>query len=166
MLGNRTNPAEAAALGREAIRAGADRFAAECCRSSLVERLGEIVDASQWALVDENELVHSIERFIIGPRRLDYIFSSELDLIKALLDDPKQSSGLVRNEDAMRRLMRDRRPKHHAVAGGWGNELRERDRATDRLLGAIDAGKVDSDEIVRMISRLPSHKGSFCRRSA
>jgi len=29
MLGNRTNPAEAAALGRDAIRADADRFAAE-----------------------------------------------------------------------------------------------------------------------------------------
>jgi DNA invertase Pin-like site-specific DNA recombinase len=29
LLGNRTNPAEAGALGREAIRAGADRFAAE-----------------------------------------------------------------------------------------------------------------------------------------
>lgn len=29
LLGNRTNPAEAAALGRKAIRAGADRFAAE-----------------------------------------------------------------------------------------------------------------------------------------
>ena len=29
LLGNRTNPAEAAALGRDAIRAGADRFAAE-----------------------------------------------------------------------------------------------------------------------------------------
>jgi hypothetical protein len=29
LLGNRRNPAEAAALGREAIRAGADRFAAE-----------------------------------------------------------------------------------------------------------------------------------------
>jgi DNA invertase Pin-like site-specific DNA recombinase len=29
LLGNRTNPAEAAALGRDAIRVGADRFAAE-----------------------------------------------------------------------------------------------------------------------------------------
>jgi hypothetical protein len=117
----------------------------------VVERLGDIIDASEWALADENELVRSVEQFIIGPRKLDYIFSPELDLIKALLDDPERSSGLVRNKDAMRRLMRDCRLSHHAVAGGWGNELRERDRATDRLLAAIDAGKVEPHEIVRMI---------------
>jgi hypothetical protein len=119
----------------------------------IVNRLWD-VDESEWALADENELSHSVEQFIAGPRNLDYVFRPELDLIKALLDDPKRASGLVRNKDAMSRLLRDCRLHHHAVAGGWGDMLRERSRATDRVLAAIHAGKLEPQEIViRMIEK-------------
>jgi hypothetical protein len=54
----------------------------------------------------------------------------------------------------MTRLLRDCRLNHHAVAGGWGDDLRERDRATDRVLAAIHAGKLEPHEIVaRMIEK-------------
>ena len=54
----------------------------------------------------------------------------------------------------MARLLRDCRLNHHALAGGWGDELRERDRATDRVLAAIHAGKLEPQEIiVRMIEK-------------
>jgi integrase len=112
-----------------------------------VDRLWD-VNASEWALADEEELARSVGQFIAGPRNLDYIFRPELDLIQAILDDPKRASGLVRNKDAMRRLLRDCRLNHHAVAGGWGDDLRERDRATDRVLAAIHAGKLEPHEIV------------------
>jgi hypothetical protein len=119
----------------------------------IVNRLWD-VDASEWALADENELAHSVEQFVAGPRNLDYVFRPELDLIKALLDDPKRASGLVRNKDAMSRLLRDCRLHHHAVAGGWGDELRARSRATDRVLAAIHAGKLEPHQIiVRMIEK-------------
>ena len=118
-----------------------------------VDRLWD-VNASEWALADEEELARSVGQFIAGPRNLDYIFRPELDLIQAILDDPKRASGLVRNKDAMTRLLRDCRLNHHAVAGGWGDDLRERDRATDRVLAAIHAGKLEPHEIVaRMIEK-------------
>jgi hypothetical protein len=51
-------------------------------------------------------------------------------------------------------LLHDCRLHHHVVAGGWGDELRERSRATDRVLAAIHAGKLEPDEIlVRMIDK-------------
>lgn len=119
----------------------------------LADRLWE-VNASEWALADENELAQSIGQFIAGPRKLDYIFRPELDLIQARLDDPQRASALARNKDAMARLLRDCRLNHHALAGGWGVELRERDRATDRVLAAIHAGKLEPDEIInRMIEK-------------
>ena len=121
-----------------------------------IKRLSD-VDASEWALADENELARSVERFIAGPRNLDYVFRPELDLITGLLDDPNRASGLVRNKDAMSRLLRDCRLNHHAVARGWGDELRERSRATDRVLGAIYARKLEPQEIIaRMIKKLPT----------
>ena len=119
----------------------------------IVDRLWD-VNASEWALADENELARSVGQFIAGPRNLDYVFGPELDLIQALLDDPKRASGLVRNKDAMTRLLRDCRLYHHAVAGAWGDELRERDHATDRVLEAIHAGTLEPHEIVvRMIEK-------------
>src|SRR5271169_1979398 len=118
----------------------------------IVNRLWD-VDASEWALADESELARSVEQFITGPRKLDYIFRPELDLIKALLDDPKRSSGLIRNKNAMARLLRDCRLNHHAVARAWGDELRERDRATDRVLEAIQTGKLEPHDIIRMIEK-------------
>ena len=57
-----------------------------------VNRLWD-VEASEWALADENELAQSVQQFIAGPRNLDYIFRPELDLIQALLDDPKRGIG-------------------------------------------------------------------------
>jgi integrase len=118
-----------------------------------VNRLWDVA-ASEWALADENELAHSVEQFIAGPRNLDYVFPPELDLIKGLLDDSKRASGLVRNKVAMSRPLRDCRLHHHAVADGWGDELRERSRATDRVLAAIHAGKLEPHEIiVRMIEK-------------
>ena len=128
----------------------------------IVSRLWDVT-ASEWALADENELAQSVERFVAGPRNLDYIFRPELDLIKALLDDPKRASGLVRNKVAMSRLLRACRLHHHAVADGWGDELRERSRATDRVLAAIHAGKLEPQEIiVRMIEKraaaVPEHQ--------
>jgi Domain of unknown function (DUF6538) len=128
----------------------------------IVSRLWDVT-ASEWALADENELAQSVERFVAGPRNLDYIFRPELDLIKALLDDPKRASGLVRNKVAMSRLLRDCRLHHHAGADGWGDELRERSRATDRVLAAIHAGKLEPQEIiVRMIEKraaaVPEHQ--------
>jgi len=128
----------------------------------IVSRLWDVT-ASEWALADKNELAQSVEQFIAGPRNLDYIFRPELDLIKALLDDPKRASGLVRNKVAMSRLLRDCRLHHHAVADGWGDELRERSRATDRVLAAIHAGKLEPQEIIiRMIEKraaaVPEHQ--------
>ena len=99
----------------------------------IVDRLWD-VNASEWALADEEELARSVGQFIAGPRNLDHIFRPELDLIQALLDDPKRASGLARNKDAMKRLLRDCRLHHHAVADAWGDEVRERDHATDRVL--------------------------------
>jgi len=49
----------------------------------------------------------------------------------------------------MSRLLQDCRLHHHAVAGGWGDEWRERTRATDRVLAAIHAGKLEPHEINR-----------------
>jgi integrase len=122
----------------------------------LADRLWD-VDASEWALSDENELAQSVGQFIAGPRNLDYVFRPELDLIQALLDNPQRASGLVRNKDAMMRLLRDCRLNHHAVAGGWGVELQERERATGRVLAAIHAGKLEPQEIIaRMIEKQPA----------
>ena len=40
------------------------------------------------------------------------------------------------------------------MAGGWGDELRERSRATDRVLAEIHSGKLEPQEIiVRMIEK-------------
>jgi hypothetical protein len=119
----------------------------------IVNRLWDI-DASEWALDDANELARSVGQFIVGPRNLDYVFQPELGLITGLLDDPKRASRLPHNKDAMTRLLRDCRLHHHAVAGAWGDDLRERDRATDRVLEAIYAGKLEPQQILfRMIEK-------------
>jgi hypothetical protein len=121
----------------------------------LADRLWD-VNASDWALADADELAQSVGQFIAGPRKLDYIFRPELDLIQARLDDPQRASALARNKDAMARLLRDCRLNHHALAGGWGVELRERDRATDRVLAAIHAGNLEPNEIITCMIEKPA----------
>ena len=124
-----------------------------CAKGWIVNRLWD-VDASEWALNDANELAFSVGQFIAGPRNLDYVFQPELGLIKGLLDDPKRASRLPHNKDVMTRLLRDCRLHHHAVAGAWGDDLRERDRAANRVLGAIYAGKLEPQQILsRMIEK-------------
>jgi hypothetical protein len=110
-------------------------------------------DPLEWALANERELKGSIDRFIVGPRNLDWILLPELDLIIGILDDPKRVAGLRRNEEAMAELTHDCRLNHHAHAKAWGDIWRERDHATDRVFEAMNTGVLESREIVRLVDR-------------
>jgi len=82
------------------------------------------------------------------------MFPPELDLIQALLDNPTRALGLARNKDAMARLLRDCRLNHHAVAGGWGSELRECPLLRPRLPPAA----ADESERPRLVGTGPGIK--------
>lgn len=110
-------------------------------------------DPLEWALANEAELKRSLDRFIAGPRNLDWIFPPELDLIISILDDPKRVAGLRRNEEAMTQLLRDCRLNHHGNARAWADDWRERDHATDRVFEAMNTGVLESREIVRLLDR-------------
>lgn len=84
-------------------------------------------DPLEWALANERDFKSSIDRFIVGPRNLDWVLSPELDLIIGILDDPKRVAGLRRNEEAMAQLTHDCRLNHDAHAKAWGG-ARSRDR--------------------------------------
>jgi integrase len=123
-------------------------------------------DPVEWALANEKELECSVDRFLSGPRNLDYILPPELDLIVGLLDDPKRAAGLRRNVDAMAQLLHDCRLHHHAFAKTWADEWRERDRATDRVAEAMHVGALESRDIVRLLDRPEASNSSLVGNGA
>ena len=112
-------------------------------------------DRSEWPLANEAELRRSVEAFIAGPHPLDTFGQPEGDLAK-VLDDPRRAAGLLRNKDAMVRLLHDCRENHLEHAGNFADGRRERNLATDRILEAIRAGGVEPRTLVSIIDRSAS----------
>jgi integrase len=109
-----------------------------------------------WALANEAELRRSVEEFIRGPRSLDAFFEPELGLVRGVLDDQRRATGLLHNEAAMSRLVRDCGHYHHALAGTWGDILRARERMIDRVDAALGEGKVSASQIEAAIEGRPA----------
>jgi hypothetical protein len=106
-----------------------------------------------WALASEDDLSRSVSRFLAGPRKWRYPQAPDeiRDRTEAFLGDPKGSAQLVRNADAMARLMRQSRILHHQAAGGYLGESADRNQATWRILDMIEKLEIDPHQLIAAI---------------
>jgi hypothetical protein len=109
-------------------------------------------DRSEWTLANEGELRRSVEAFIARPHPLDTIGQPKGDLAQ-VLDDPRRAAGFLRNKDAMARLLHECRENHKEHAGNFADVRREHNAATDHILEAIRAGRVEPHALVSIIDR-------------
>jgi integrase len=116
------------------------------------DRLDDI-EPKMWALASEDDLSRSVSRFLAGPRKWRYPQAPDeiRDRTEAFLGDPKGSAQLVRNADAMARLMRQSRILHHQAAGGYLGESADRNQATWRILDMIEKLEIDPHQLIAAI---------------
>jgi hypothetical protein len=116
------------------------------------ERLDDI-NPERWALASDDDLSRSVRRFISGPRqwRCPQAPDAIRDRVEAFLGDPKRSTQLSQNKDAMGRLLRHCRILHHHAARGYLGEGDDRAQAVMRILDMIEGLEIDPRQILEAL---------------
>ena len=118
------------------------------------------IELKDWALASEDDLSRSVRQFLTGSREWPHPQAPDeiRDRTEAFLRDLKRSAQLVRNADAMARLMRQCRVLHHQAAGGYLGDGADRNQATWRILDMIENLEIDPRKLIAAIegrSNLP-----------
>ncbi len=124
-----------------------------------IDRCGgsQPLDPHEWASAGEDDLSRSVRRFIAFPRVWFFPIPAELRptptraRVESLLAEVNRTKRLLRNADAMSRLLRQCRVLHHQCLGGFLGEIDERERAVARIMGAIHAQDADPCQIAQTI---------------
>jgi integrase len=113
------------------------------------ERLDDI-NSELWALASDDDLSRSVRRFLVGPRvwRDPQAPDSIRDRVESFLGGSKRAAQLLRNTEAMRRLLRHCRILHHHAASGYIGEGGDRSHAISRILDMIEGLEIDPRQIV------------------
>jgi len=116
------------------------------------DRLDDI-EPKGWALASEDDLSRSVRQFLTGAREWRHPQAPDeiRDRTEALLCDPKRLAQLLKQKDAMARLMRQCRILHHEAAGGYLGEGEDRNGATSRILDMIEKLEIDPRQLLAAI---------------
>lgn len=111
------------------------------------------INPEQWALASDDDLARSVRRFLAEPRRWPHPRAPDVirGRVESFLGDPKRSVQLLRNTDAMRRLIRHCCILHHHAANGYVGQGDDRADAIGRIIDMIERLEIDPHLILAAI---------------